>query len=588
LEWRSFRTQSFPLAQPHAPAKGTSKNRLPISHNTLEPSRDDNGEGRAMPTRSMLRNFERRNLSTMTPLHRVTTALPLLFVVLAACGTTVPSISETADPDSGITEITDASVDVPFVPAPDAGPRPEPTCNTSPFDDARVVSERCGIFVAPDGFGGVSTNPGTRMRPLASIQAALELAIPGNVNWVFVCAGTYEEHVAMTSIHAGLRVFGGLACPGAPEGAWAPVKGRRAVVRQPAADAANAPEWRIERSALSVTLEALEITARDATEPSSSSVALLVRDCASVTLRDVVLRAGRGAAGVTGAVGDEGLVEDSYVPKVSDFERYGVSFRCSTGGTVSSGNGGNNAAPDGSAARRVLSTSGGEGGTQKECNAMSKGGRNGASGKDGAAGAGATSLGGLDGEVWRTPAGTPGTSGTPGEGGGGGAIAEVRSEPLPGNNPDNFGGGGGGGTCGGGGGHAGGGGGGSFTLMAFGSNVTVAASELTSGDGGAGGAGGAGRDGIDTGGHLGYRGYFPRGTGCFGGQGGQGGRGGNGGGGAGGPSFVVLADARSNVVTDAATTAATKVGAAGQGGAGLSQNGGRDGEAARLHTIEAR
>jgi hypothetical protein len=48
----------------------------------------------------------------------------------------------------------------------------------------------------------------------------------------------------------------------------------------------------------------------------------------------------------------------------------------------------------------------------------------------------------------------------------------------------------------------------------------------------------------------------------------------------------VLADARSNVVTDAATTAATKVGAAGQGGAGLSQNRGRDGEAARLHTID--
>jgi hypothetical protein len=81
---------------------------------------------------------------------------------------------------------------------PAADPKDAPKCVVSEF----------GVFV--DATGGADANPGTKESPVKSIGAALGKL--GNKQRVYVCEGTYAEHVKLTSA---VSLYGGFAC-----GAW--------------------------------------------------------------------------------------------------------------------------------------------------------------------------------------------------------------------------------------------------------------------------------------------------------------------------------------------------------------------------------
>jgi hypothetical protein len=453
------------------------------------------------------------------------------------------------------------------------------TCDADPAIDPRVISEACGVFVAPARLGGGDERSGEAAHPLATVQRGLDVAQKLGRRWAFLCASEYAESVAMRAEHAGIRVYGALACPDevAP---WSTVAGRRARVQQPSDAAPNAPVWRIEDIGLPVILQGVEVVANDAKVPSASSVALFVQRVASLELRNVRLVAGKGADGTAGAPGVEGeWIQEGYV---SGGPAYGAtggvaqSLRCTTGGSSAGGAGGTatkladgvrNRGTNGSSA----GVSNGVGSSGEECQATKKAGTVGTSGSPGLSGTNAAVSGRLAPEGWSPAAGTAGTNGTPGGGGGGGGagLYEEEADPeVPWFRERGGGGSGGAGSCGGGAGGAGQGGGGSFSVVLFDAQIVVAGTQFVTSSGGAGGASGTGRVAFSMEPGIGFKGWWPTGTGCQGGAGGQGGRGGDGGGGAGGLSVGVLANAASVVTIDAATRSGSTLGAPGNGGAG--------------------
>ncbi len=433
-------------------------------------------------------------------------------LVSASCASTTCEGEGTCNPGTtppGVDGGPEGGADVVQPPVgcdPAAEPKDAPKCVVSDF----------GVFV--DATNGADANAGTKEAPVKTIGGALGKL--GAKNRVYVCEGTYPEHVKLTSA---VSVYGGFAC-----GAWT-YSGTKAKVAP--TDAGYALQ--VGNVSSASTLADLVLTAIAGTDAAPSSIAAFVTNTPSLTLRRVDLVAGAGFKGkipnqaATLALMSSMPTAGSLNGNAGNATVGGAAQLCTcAGGGTSRGGGGGNLNGDGSAGATVQAVvdpagASGLGSTLAECGG-GQGGRPGSNAPAAAGAAGATTLGTLTENGWAPSSGSDAAAGTPGQGGGGGGGA---------------GGGGGSGGCGGCGGEVGkggGGGGASIALVTVASPVSLFGSTVTSADAGAGGAGGAGGDG----GVGGARGNG--GGGCNGAPGGKGGAGGGSGGGAGGVSIGVL------------------------------------------------
>ncbi len=429
-----------------------------------------------------------------------------------------------------------------------------------PKDAPKCVVSDFGVFV--DATNGADANAGTKEAPVKSITAALGKL--GGKARVYVCEGTYAEHVKLTSA---VSLYGGFACSG-----WT-YSGTKAKVAP--SDVGYALEV-VGLSAPAIIAD-VSFTAMAGTDVSPSSIAAFVKNTSSLKLLRVGLEAGTGFSGntptkaATLALMTSMPTAASLNGNVGDANNGGAAQLCTCvgGGTSKGGAGGpkNGDGSDGTMAQAVNDpvTATGLRSTSAECIGSGQSGRFGSNAPGAASAAGAVALGTLTETGWSAESGKDGSLGGTGQGGGGGGGAA------------NGGGGSGGcGGCGGEGGKGGGGGGASVALLAFNSPVALTGSTLTAASAGAGGAGGAGGDG-GTGGDKGNG----SGSGCGGGKGGSGGNGGSGGGGAGGVSVGVLYKAPiPTLATSQVTTGALGAKGTGPGSPGI------DGE--KADTLEAK
>ena len=466
-----------------------------------------------------------------------------LLLVAAGCPSSVP-----AQCDNGACEGIDGGSDGDVA---DGGPdvvQPPPGCDpkVDPKDAPKCVVSEFGVFV--DATGGADGNPGTKESPVKSITAALGKV--ANKNRVYVCEGTYAEHVKVTSA---VSIYGGFAC-----GAWS-YSGTKAKVAP--ADVGYALE--IADTTGDVTVSDLSFVAANAVDKGRSSIAAFVHKASKVVIVRSDLQAGTakegtdgdgGAPGTITAVSGGGPLIASGYPASGTTAGTIKTCTCSNGGTSSGASGGGPAgagAPGMPSVGAAPPADGAGGAGNIACNPTGTG-HNGGD----AAGAGdaakVTPLGTLDAKGWTPQAGAAGSNGTPGQGGGGGGGR------------DGAGGGAGCGGCGATGGKGGGGGGASIAFLSLDSSVVLRASTLTANAGGAGGAGGA--KGTGAGGGSGRAGGSAGvNDGCPGGDGGKGGDGGSGAGGAGGVAVAVMHKGVAPSNEGSTLTPGTK-GLGGQGG----------------------
>jgi len=459
------------------------------------------------------------------------------------------------------------------------------TCDPrkTPSEDGCVVTEALGVFVSAAA-GNDASGAGTRASPLASIGKGFDVAKASGKR-LYVCAGTYDEHVVVDASRDGVTVYGGLDCT-----SWAYATANRVVV----APSTTGYALKVESLTAGVTIEDVEFYGRDASpaHAGESSIAAFVHVSENVSLVRVMLVAGTGTAGAPGAsagppgatnwnTADGGL---DGLPATSSVPGGARSCACaSSGPAVSAGGRGGSASQTPLAGTPAYSATsdagaGGAAGDNKSSCNMLGGGSDGISapaaaaaaaagdaGADADAGAAASPSLGQFGDAGWTPAiGTDGLTGLPGQGGGGGGDGSEGT---------GFGGGGACGGCGGAGGSAGSGGGGSIALLVAQSTVALTSSTLTAAAGGGGGNGGAGESG-QQGGVGGVQAAGCPGGGGGAGSGGNGGQGGPGGISVGivftGPAPTVDGVAISaQTTTLAGVTVAVKApgGAAGMGGA---------------------
>jgi hypothetical protein len=441
-----------------------------------------------------------------------------LLLVAAGCPSSVPALcdngacaSDDAGHDGDVVG-TDGGGDVVQPPAgcdPAAEPKDAPKCVVSDF----------GVFV--DATNGADANAGTKESPVKSIGAALGKL--GAKSRVYVCEGTYAEHVKLTSA---VSLYGGFAC-----GAWT-YSGNKPKVAP--VDVGYALE--IGDTTADMTVADLSFLAVDAVDKGQSSIAAFVHKASKVVFVRSDLQAGAGKAGADGGGGATGTitaVSGGGPLNASGYAASGTTAgtiktcTCSSGGTSAGGAGGGplGAGAPGTPNLGALAPTDGAGGAGSiACNPTGFG-HNGADAANAVDASKVTSLGALGASGWIPQAGTAGTNGTPGQGSGGGGGRDATSA----------GGGGACGGCGGTGGQAGGGGGASVALASLQSTVVLRASTLAAKAAGQGGAGGA--KGTGAAGGSGANGGP---TGCSAGEGGRGGDGGTGSGGAGGVAVAVL------------------------------------------------
>jgi hypothetical protein len=445
---------------------------------------------------------------------------------------------------------TDGGADVVQPPAgcdASADPKNAPACVVDGF----------GVFV--DATAGNDANPGTKASPVKTITAAVGKV--GNKPRVYVCEGTYAEHVKLASA---VSVYGGFACS-----SWS-YSGTK--VKVAPTDKGFALEVR--GVSTDVVLSDLDVTAKDATGPSESSVAAFVVSTMKATFRRTSLTAGKGGDGADGAAAAD------FAPANAPDGTVG-SAAVNPGGqtpnlacaTSIGGAGGTNATPNGAAGVVAVAPvyplgNSGVGGTGGGNCAVGLG-TDGSYGIAGLAGAGATALGTLDANGWKGADGAPGGSGGNGQGGGGGAQRVAGG----------IGGSGGPGGCGGGGGAKGTAGGSSIALLVFESAVALEQVTLAARDAGRGGNAGKGQKAqlASTTNPAPNSGA----TACAGGIGGVGGSGGGGGGGAGGVSVGILYKGTAPTVDGAFTTSADTLSSTTLGAKGTAGTKGLGGDAAQ-------
>jgi hypothetical protein len=475
--------------------------------------------------------------SPRRPLARGLALLALTFggALLSAC------------PGSSFTIAADADVDG----GPDDGG--DGACTGSPSSNPSVLSDNCGVFVAPTGDDGAGA--GTRELPYKTLRKAIEAAGEKGAPRVFACGGKYAETDSVV-IPGGMELFGSLACP---DGSWA-TGGEKSLI-------AGLPDKIAVRlqSGGGILLEGFAIAASNAKIAGGSSIAVLAESMSIAELRSCELTAGDGAAGAKGSDGDPTppvtpMIDDSnkgrpacpkppddtttnpggieHVNKCGGTEPESIGGPGGTGFVNQAGNG-----ADGISNPPPENPTGTGGKAETDCG-MGGDGKSGTAGADGMPGVPGQGNGVLSETAgFRGVPGGDGAKGRAGQGGGGGGGQKGGSFACNGGSGAGASGGSGGvGGCGGEGGGGGRAGGSSIALVSIDASVTLSDVKLQAGKGGSGGAGGSAQVG-----GLGATGAMGGGigsnvtlkVGCMGGDGGPGGKGGPGAGGNGGHSLGI-------------------------------------------------
>ena len=435
-----------------------------------------------------------------------------------------------------------------------------------PKDEPCLVDGVFGVFVS--GTTGRDTGIGTKADPLKTIAEGIAKGTAGSKR-VFVCAGTYDEHVVVGATQDGIRVYGGFDCV-----SWTYASANGVKV------APSTVGYALEVDLLKTgaTFEDLEFDSQSAKVAGASSVAVFA-NLSVVTFRRVVMTAGDGAPGAQGDAGVNYVAVQAPSGNNGDGGAGGarVACSCSNGNQSAGGAGGNAGPPATSGLPGTPALGGGQqgGGGTGNCAATGTGG-NGTGTGDAVAGSGATTLGDLTDHGWSTAVGIAGSVATAAQGGGGGgANASVQLNDA-GLSVSGGGGSGGCGGCGGGGGTPGAGGGSSFALLSYKSTAALADCQLSAHDGKNGGNGGSGQSG-QMGGYAGGQ-VAP---GCPGGGGG-----GGGGGGSGGVSAAVGYSGDPPIETGTVSKTVGSFGTGGPGGKGGGANNaggkGKDGVASAV------
>ena len=165
-------------------------------------------------------------------------------------------------------------------------------CNADPA--LGPAENDCGVFVSSSS--GDDANPGTRDKPVRTLERAISLARTGPLR-VYACAEVFPEAVTVPS---GVEVWGGLDCARD----WIYVGDSRRTVLAPDPDQIPLQAKKGELGGIS-TLADLRLEAANASVPGGSSIAMLVLTGAAVELRRSELVAGDGAKGEPGERGGE-------------------------------------------------------------------------------------------------------------------------------------------------------------------------------------------------------------------------------------------------------------------------------------------
>jgi hypothetical protein len=466
---------------------------------------------------------------------------------------------------------------------------------------------RRAVFVSPDGF---DTDEGSIKKPVQSIGQAVVLAKEGGLD-VYVCNGTYRENVV---IDAPVSIYGGYDCTRD----WK--RGKDVAVVQ---GGAGLPLL-VKNVTGAVHLERLAFRAAAAVGAGQSSQAGAIVGSSDVTLTQIELKAGNGAAGALGTKGNDApaplprvpgqgaatILSSCYAPDAGaspgtycdSYALGGYSATatqlCGSGFQMRGGRGGqggnvwlakgkpscflrtSDPGDDGLLGQYQT----GDGNWQDVSYANS-----GVTGADGADGTTAPfGIGSIvDGVYLSTNAGSdgmPGQPGWPGKGGQGGYSSGHSGDVCGTDYRVGSGGGQGGlGGCGGDGAVGGKGGGGSVALVIVGSTVKISNARLAVGDGGNGGDGAwGGAPQAGAAGALGGNAASSAYRGSQGQSGGSGGRGGAGGPGGGGPSVAILYTGSTPEVTDAVY----EIGTPGDGGLAVSGLNGPTGATGEMISLD--
>jgi hypothetical protein len=496
---------------------------------------------------------------------------------LCACGASVVSGCSMYGGDTCWEEQT---CDEPSPPAP---PPPASQCDGVPGEAPAL--DGCGVFVRADGD---DRDPGTRKRPVRTLQRAIVLAASGRSDGeaptrrVYACGETFEEAVVLPS---GVDLWGGRRCA---DGDWlfgasfgVPDQ-MTTIVPGPAAIPVRVLDG---GGATSTVFGVRVVAAEGSAGDGKSSIGMILSQGAKVRVVQSHVYAADGKDGEPGEDAPRIRAKDgTYGEKGADACTVDVATgaptvvtECDGGiesigghggdGYVEAGGDGQPGAPA-SAEDPAASGQGGLGAGSGKCSA----GTSGANGEPGLHGPGASGLGSLDVTGWVGVRGTDGTPGGIGRGGGGGGGSRSRFGAIqcrPGEPQGGAAGGsGGGGGCGGKAGQGGGYGGSSLGIVVLGgAEITMEASLVVTGRGGNGGAGGTGQLGGRGGaGGDGGNSRWEEWYACDGGKGGNGGNGGNGGGGLGGHSIGVATVGITKVSFERG--ADFRLGGAGNGGPG--------------------
>ncbi|MGK4002375.1 hypothetical protein WMF31_07120 [Sorangium sp. So ce1036] len=417
-------------------------------------------------------------------------------------------------------------------------PPPESVCIERVAAD--ILDDGCGVFVAGNYGGGDDSNPGTKAKPVYTIDRAIELARAGRGR-VFLCNEGFI--VNQIRVPSGVDLRGGFHCRKwvrDPMRPWTLFNHRAVhgpvVIVEPAG-----PEDIGAADGVS-TIADLHI-------PSWGPVGVLVQSSTAVEILRSEISANAGEGGIDGERwphlqpdGPDGMFGGDACSSTIVAGGPAPVNRCESGHTSVGGKGGDglpDSAEDGGDGEPAYASPS-RGGLGERENQSCSTGFPGGPGAPGTQGAPGTGIGRLTETGWEGDTGGDGTWGTPGQGGGGGggrwgglARCGVASQGGP------SGGSGGAGGCGGRGGRGGANGQPSIGVLALHARVTVRDTKITTDFGASGGDGGPPQDG-----GRGGRGA-PGGTlrdelaACSGGQGGDGGPGGYGGPGRGGDSIGI-------------------------------------------------
>ena len=449
-----------------------------------------------------------------------------------------------------------SSDDSPSAPTPEDNATPPPVGGEAPV----------GIYVSSSQ--GQDDGSGSSVRPLKTLARAFALAKQQGAR-VIACAEEYPENVTLLD---GVSAYGYYDCKKTPWERGAP----RAVVRAPASPAMIATGINQPTRIEGFEVRSPDLDGAPATETTGTTVALEARDSAGLVLGEVLLHAGKGAAGTDGIEGqvntrtatsngsdalDQGVKAcNPGLQNCGALRILGPAGGVTTCAIGPSGGAGGQAGDGRFYADGVESTGALEfrgralaataataiGGLNSSVLGLDVGraGQRGANGAEGTDGANVrwslTSSGFVRGN------GTRGGAGSAGQGGGGGAGTKanftpaggVISPPQVGFYATATGGGGGGGGCGGQPGTPGTGGGASIGALLIASTVTIERTRIETAEGGRAGKGNLGTAGI-VGGTGGAGTVHTIATTGAGGDGGPGGSGGASGHGAPGPSIAL-------------------------------------------------